>query len=180
MRPVSRAYYKLKYALEEFGISLKGKICADFGSNIGGFVQAILEEDPKRVYSVETSKRLLHFELKDDSRVVFMGGTNAIGVKLPEKCDFISIDVGWTPQKIILENAIKNLKSDGIIISLIKPFYELNKTSPNEKEIKEVLNSVSDFAKKRFNEIKIIESPIKGQRKGNKEYLMFLRGLKQN
>ena len=69
MQPVSRAYEKLKFALEKFEIDLEDKTCADFGSSTGGFVQAILEKNPKKVYSIETSKNRLHFNLKEDKRI---------------------------------------------------------------------------------------------------------------
>jgi len=127
MQPVSRAYEKLKFALEKFEIDLEDKTCADFGSSTGGFVQAILEKNPKKVYSIETSKNRLHFNLKEDKRIVVLDNTNAVHVELPEKMDFISIDVGWTPQKKILPNAIKNLKPDGKIISLINRTMNLEK-----------------------------------------------------
>jgi len=171
--PVSRAYEKLRYAIQEFKINLKDKVCADFGSNIGGFVQVILEGGCKKVYSVETSKNRLHFVLKDDERVVVLDRTNALNVKLPEKVDFISVDVGWTPQKLVIPNAVKNLKSDGKIISLIKPHYELNKKEVSDEEVKEVLSRVRKEVSKYVKVLGVVESPIVGLRAGNKEYLML-------
>lgn len=175
MQPVSRAYTKLKFAIDKFKINLNNKICADFGSSTGGFVQIILEEKCKKVYSVETSKNRLHFVLKDDDRVIILDKTNAIYVKLPEKVDFISIDVGWTKQKLIIPNAIKNLKSDGIIISLIKPHYEEGISKVKEENLEKILNRVKSEIKNYVNVLKIIESPIKGLRKKNKEFLMLCK-----
>ena len=37
MKYVSRGGYKLEKAVEEFGISLEGKICMDIGASTGGF-----------------------------------------------------------------------------------------------------------------------------------------------
>ena len=60
MKPVSRAHEKLKFALEKFKIDISENICADFGSSTGGFVQVLLENGCKKVYSIETSKNRLH------------------------------------------------------------------------------------------------------------------------
>ena len=165
MQPVSRAYEKLKFALEKFNLDLTNKICADFGSSTGGFVQALTETKCKKIYSIETSKNRLHFVLKDDPRVIVLDNTNAVHVSLPEKMDFISIDVGWTKQKLIIPNAVKNLKQNGKIISLIKPHYEAGKNQVLEQVKKEI----KDYIKI----IKIIESPITGKKAKNKEFLML-------
>jgi len=100
MQPVSRAYEKLKFAIEKFGMDVSGKVCADFGSSTGGFVQVLLEKSCKKVYSIETSKNRLHFVLKNDERVVTLDKTNAVHVQLPEKVDVITIDVGWTASEV--------------------------------------------------------------------------------
>jgi len=172
MQPVSRAYWKLKFALERFGIELGDKICADFGSSTGGFVQAILEGGCKKVYSVETSKNRLHFALKDDKRVTVLDNKNAIHVELPEKVDFISIDVGWTKQKLVIPNAVKNLKNEGVIISLIKPHYEENR-SIEDQDLERILENVKSEIKDSVKVLDIVESPIRGLRKNNREFLML-------
>ena len=176
MQPVSRAYEKLKHGLDYWKLDLAGKVCADFGSSTGGFVQVLTETDCSKVYSVETSKNRLHFVLKDDERVVVMDKTNAVHVELPEKCDFISIDVGWTKQSLIIPNAVNNLKKSGKIISLIKPHYELGKKDVGEKELEEVLVEVKKEIEKFVKVVEVIESPVVGKRGGNKEFLMLAEG----
>jgi 23S rRNA (cytidine1920-2'-O)/16S rRNA (cytidine1409-2'-O)-methyltransferase len=179
MTPVSRAYEKLKFALEKFKLDLTDKICADFGSSTGGFVQALTETKCKKIYSIETSKNRLHFVLKDDERVVVMDKTNAVHVELKEKMDFISIDVGWTKQKLIIPNAVKNLKSNGKIISLIKPHYEVGRSleGASDEELKKVIEQVKKEIKDYVKVIKIIESPIVGKKAKNKEFLMLCEKL---
>jgi len=175
MQPVSRAYEKLKFALEKFKLDLTDRVCADFGSSTGGFVQALTETKCKKIYSIETSKNRLHFVLKDDSRVIVLDQTNAVHVELPEKMDFISIDVGWTKQKLIIPNAIKNLKTNGKIISLIKPHYEAGQNLENatNEELQKVIEQVKKEIKNYVKIIKIIESPIVGKKAKNKEFLML-------
>lgn len=173
MKPVSRGHEKLKFALEKFDICIKDKICADFGSSTGGFVQAILEDGCKKAYSIETSKNRLHFVLKDDKRVIVLDQTNALHIKLPEKADFISIDVGWTKQKLIIPNAVKNLKDNGIIISLVKPHYEFGKGKIREENLEEILDKVKEEIKEYVKVIDIIESPIVGVKGKNKEFFIL-------
>ena len=175
MQPVSRAHAKLTHAIKEFNLNLKNKTCADFGSSTGGFVQAILEQNPKIIYSVETSKNRLHFVLKDDPRVTILDQQNAVHIELPEKCDFISIDVGWTKQSLIIPNAIKNLKDNGQIVTLVKPHYEAGHSlaDASDKEIQEVLEQVRKEIKPFVKIVKETESPIRGLKAGNREFLFL-------
>jgi 23S rRNA (cytidine1920-2'-O)/16S rRNA (cytidine1409-2'-O)-methyltransferase len=182
MQPVSRAKEKLDYAIKEFNLNLKNKVCADFGSSTGGFVQATLEQNPKTIYSVETSKNRLHFVLKDSPKVIVLDQTNAVHVTLPEKVDFISIDVGWTKQSLIIPNAIKNLKDNGIILTLVKPHYEAGKSLADASD-KEIETTLEKVRKEIFPYIKITketESPIRGLKAGNREFLWLCEKKNKN
>lgn len=177
---VSRAGEKLEFALKQFRISIQDKICADFGSSTGGFVDCLLQNGAKKVYSIDTAYGELAWKLRNDSRVVVMERTNAMYVTLPEKVDFISIDVGWTKQKAILPNVFANLKDDGVIISLIKPHYEANpkylrKGKLEAEKVEEVVGVVKEDIKKVGGKIvDIVESPIVGEKGKNKEYLALI------
>src|SRR3989344_155077 len=108
MSYVSRAGEKLEYALKTFDIRVKDLVCADFGSNTGGFVDCLLNFGAKKVYSVETGKGVLDWKLRQDPRVIVMEKTNAMHVELEEKVDFISIDTSWTRLEKVIPNALKN------------------------------------------------------------------------
>ncbi|MFH0911973.1 MAG: hypothetical protein V1918_10775 [Planctomycetota bacterium] len=56
-----------------------------------------------------------------------MERTNALHLELPEKTDFVSSDVGWTRQALILPKAVSLLKPGGSVLSLVKPQYEAEK-----------------------------------------------------
>src|SRR5438552_12787227 len=99
MEFVSRAGQKLHHALTTFSISPRGMICADFGSNTGGFTDCLLQLGAKKVYAIDTGYGVLDYKLRKDSRVVVMERTNAMHVKLSEPIDLITIDVAWTKQK---------------------------------------------------------------------------------
>ena len=178
---VSRAGEKLQFALENLNISVKDKICADFGSSTGGFTDCLTQNGARIVYSIDTSYGELAWKLRNDSKVVVMERTNAMHVKLPEKMDLITIDVGWTKQKNIIPNALKNLKRNGVIISLIKPHYEADKRFIRKgKLVNDNLQEVLDIV---FKDIRgaggninnVIESPVLGSRAKNREYLVSIK-----
>ena len=123
-RYVGRGGEKLKYAIDRLGLHVSGATAADFGCNIGGFTDCLLQEGTRRVYSVDTGYGALDWNLRNDERVVVMERTNAMHVKLPEPMDIVTIDVAWTRQHNILPNALRQLGTDGVILSLLKPQYE--------------------------------------------------------
>ncbi|PIU03253.1 TlyA family rRNA (cytidine-2'-O)-methyltransferase [Candidatus Shapirobacteria bacterium CG08_land_8_20_14_0_20_39_18] len=182
---VGRAGKKLEFALNQFSINCQNKICADFGSSIGGFVDCLLQHGAKRVYSVETGYGVLDWNLRNDSRVVVMERINAMHVVLPEKMDLITIDVSWTKQKNIIPNALNNLKPQGLIVCLIKPHYEaekklLRKGFLPEVEIGKVLDRVfQEITLLGLQKIGLVESPILGDKGGNKEFLVYLERITQ-
>ncbi len=178
MKYASRAGEKLEHALNYFHININGLTCADFGSSTGGFVDCLLQAGAEKVYAVETGYGVLDWKLRNDPRVVVMERTNAMHVVLPEKADFISVDVSWTKQKNILPSAFKNLKVGGKIVSLIKPHYEAGKGKINKEEIEELLRVVKTDIQNVGGKIeKLIESPVVGEKGKNKEYLaLIVRG----
>lgn len=178
---VSRAGFKLQYALDEFKLDISNLICADFGSSTGGFVDCILQNGAAKVYSIDTSYGELDWNLRNDKRVEVLERTNAMHVILPESMDLITIDVAWTKQEKVLPNAINNLKSKGLIISLIKPHYEadkklLQKGKLPEDEVDEVISEVeTKISKLGLKVVNKTKSPIVGKRAENVEWLYLLQ-----
>lgn len=176
---VSRAGEKLQFTLEQFGMDVRGKICADFGSSTGGFVDVLLQGGASKVYAVEVGYGTVDWKLRNDPRVIVMERTNAMHVELPEKVDLITIDCGWTKQEKILPNAKANLKEDGTIISLIKPHYEAPEFVKRGKLMEEKLVGVIENTKKKIEDLgftiqNIVESPIVGEKGENREFLAYL------
>lgn len=180
----SRAGEKLDFALAHFKIDVHDLVCADLGSDRGGFVDCLLRRGAKKVYAVERGYGLLDWKLRNDPRVVVLERTNALHVKLPELVDFISIDVGWTPQKLIIPQALILLKPAGQIVSLLKPQYEVAKKFLREgKVLTEKVPEVIDSVKKSLKALShcelvgLIESPLVGKSGGNTEYLLHLEKI---
>jgi len=132
---VSRGGRKLDAALEAFGLDVRGWVCADFGCNVGGFTDCLLQRRAGRVYAVDTGYGELAWRLRRDDRVVVMERTNALHCPAPEPVDLVVADMAWTPQSRIVPAAARWLKRDangapaGRILSLLKPHYELAKMS---------------------------------------------------
>ena len=75
---VSRAGLKLEHALDEFDIDISGLVCADFGCNVGGFTDCLLQRGAKLVYAIDTGYGTLDWKLRSDDRVITMERTNAL------------------------------------------------------------------------------------------------------
>ena len=163
-----------------FGIDVAGLVCADLGSNTGGFVDCVLQRGAVKVYAIDTGYGALEWKLRKDPRVVVMERTNAMHVVLPERVGFVSIDVAWTRQKHILPAALKLLAPGGVAVSLIKPHYEaqgpmLKAGILREEHLPAVLDAVrQDIQAAGFELLGLTDSPILGA-KGNRELLAWLK-----
>jgi 23S rRNA (cytidine1920-2'-O)/16S rRNA (cytidine1409-2'-O)-methyltransferase len=177
---VSRAGKKLEHALASFGIDVRGFVCADLGSNVGGFVDCLLQRGAAKVYAIDTGYGTLEWKLRKDPRVVVMERTNAMHATPPELVDFVSIDVAWTKQRHILPAARRMLKEGAPVVTLIKPHYEaeaemLRGGVLREEYLNEVVEDVKEHIEESgFELVGVVESPIKGA-KGNVELLGWLR-----
>ena len=176
----SRAGLKLDHALNAFGIDVTGQVCADLGSNVGGFVDCLLERGAAKVYAVEKGYGVLEYRLRKDPRVVVMERTNAMHVSLPERVALVTIDVAWTRQKNILPAARKIVQDDGRIVTLIKPHYEADQSQLKKgilpaEQVDAVVRIVEEeIAKSGFIVESLTRSPIEGSG-GNVEVLAMLR-----
>src|SRR4051812_619478 len=177
---VSRAGEKLDHALNAFALDVTGFTCADLGSNVGGFVDCLLQRGAANVYAVETGYGVVDWKLRKDPRVIVMERTNAMHVTLPELVALVTIDVAWTKQRYILPAARRLIADDGIVVTLVKPHYEaapalLQKGILPSERVDEVVSSVRQgVAASGFEWVSDVLSPIKGA-KGNTEVLALLR-----
>jgi len=177
---VSRGGIKLAAALDAFGVDPAGRVCADLGCHVGGFTDVLLRRGAARVYAVDTGYGVLDYRLRRDARVRVLERTNALHVRLPEPCDLVTIDVGWTPQRHVLPAAARLLRPGGRLISLVKPHYEAGPhrlrdgVLPDEL-IEPVLEQVQATACSAGLEVlACADSPIRGHA-GNREIFLLLR-----
>ena len=176
---VSRGGQKLSWALDRFGIEPSPFVCADLGANVGGFTHCLLSRGAKKVYAVDTGYGVLDWRLRRDERVVVMERTNALHVTLPQPCDLVVIDLGWTPQRLSLPKAREMINPDGKIISLVKPQYEAPKEWVKSgrlqaEQAQTVINSLlAEIPKWQLRVLDWAGSPLPG-RAGNREYFLLL------
>jgi len=125
VRFVSRAGFKLQHALEIFGVPVEGIDCADFGCNAGGFTDCLLQRGARRVTAIDTGYGMLDWRLRNDSRVDVQERTNALHAPPPSGgVDLVVMDLAWTCQRHSVPVALRWLRPNGRIITLIKPHYE--------------------------------------------------------
>ncbi|MEW6252189.1 MAG: SAM-dependent methyltransferase [Planctomycetota bacterium] len=178
-RYVSRAGQKLEAALRGFRLVVSGWICTDFGSHTGGFVDCLLQHGAARVHAVDPGYGILDYRLRRDPRVVVHERTNALRFVPPEPCDLVTIDVGWTPQRLILPAVRRALKPGGRVVSLVKPQYEAAAGALRGGVVlSEHLESVlmqcrREVAALGWQITSEIESPVRGHG-GNIEFLWLL------
>ena len=178
---VSRAGQKLAFALDHFGIDPAGKVCADLGCHVGGFTHCLLQRGAARVYAVDTGHNILDWNLRNDSRVVVTERTNALHVQLPELVDLATIDVGWTPQRLILPKALELLKADGKAVSLLKPHYEATDKERIRGKVRDELVEVvverilAELRAMNMPIAGVVESPLVGGKGGNREFLLLAK-----
>ncbi|MBN8645912.1 MAG: TlyA family rRNA (cytidine-2'-O)-methyltransferase [Planctomycetes bacterium] len=135
---VSRAGQKLAHALEAFGVDPGGMVCADFGCNVGGFTDCLLQRGAARVFALDTGYGILDWTLRKDPRVVVMERTNAMHAPRPEGVEIglVAIDMAWTPQRLAVPAALRWLSASAAarIVTLVKPHYESSSTGGRPKE----------------------------------------------
>lgn len=176
---VSRGGLKLAAALDAFGLAPAGWVCADFGCNVGGFADCLMQRGAERVYAIDTGYGVLDYRLRRDSRVVVMERTNALHAPLPESVDLVVIDVAWTQQRYIVPAAAACLRPGGRIVTLVKPHYEVARERLRDGVLdpavaKEVLDAtLADLAVRGVVVRGQTDSPILGQA-GNREFLVLI------
>lgn len=178
-RFASRGGLKLAAALDAFRIDPSGLTCADLGSSTGGFVDCLLQRGAARVYAVERGYGVLDYRLRRDPRVVVLERTNALTLTLPEAVSLVTIDTGWTRQRLILPAAVRLLWTGGRIVTLVKPHYESDPGDLHRGRLPD------DRGQTRLSELRAaipalglrllaeIPSPIRGHG-GNQEWLWHL------
>ena len=185
LKYVSRGGLKLEKAMQTWKFPLEGKTCMDVGASTGGFTDCMLQNGASRVYSVDVGHGQLDWKLRNDERVVCMEQTNFRYLKpedVPEKLDFVSVDVSFISLTKILIPARNLLKVGGEMVCLIKPQFEAGREKVGKNGVvrelsthREVIEKVIDFADLTgFSVMGLEYSPIKGP-EGNIEYLVYLK-----
>ena len=184
LKYVSRGGLKLEKAMNNFGVTLEGKVCMDVGASTGGFTDCMLQNGAVKVYSVDVGHGQLAWKLRNDERVVCMEKTN-IRYVTPDDIDdvieFASIDVSFISLTKVLPAVRELMTPGGEIVCLIKPQFEAGREKVGKKGVVrelsthiEVVQMIVDYARANgFRTLHLSYSPIKGP-EGNIEYLLHI------
>ena len=184
LKYVSRGGLKLEKALNQFGLSVEGKITIDIGASTGGFTDVMLQNGASQVFSVDVGTNQLAWKLRNDPRVVSMEQFN---FRYAEPDDFeatpscASIDVSFISLDLILPALHRILAENGQVVALVKPQFEAGREQIGKNGIIKdpkihlaVLEKVAAFAGTHgFAVMGVDYSPIQGGH-GNIEFLMYL------
>ena len=181
---VSRGGLKLAKALDDFGLSVEGKLALDAGASTGGFTDCLLQHGACRVWAVDVGYGQLDWQLRNDERVVVMERTN-IRYVMPEQIgtplDMAVMDLSFISLKLVLPPIAALLANGGQAICLVKPQFEAGRDKVGKKGVvrdpavhAEVLHGfAADAARAGYGVKAFTFSPIRGP-EGNIEYLAHL------
>lgn len=178
---VSRGGLKLAKALDAFGVSVTGLVCADVGASTGGFTDVLLQRGARRVYAIDVGTDQLHEKLRRDGRVTSMEHVNARALNrsmFPEPPSLAVMDVSFISIRLILPALFETLGAEGRVISLVKPQFEAGRQDVGKRGVvakpevhRRVLSEIVDFAPTLGWRVRALEySPIAGG-DGNLEFL---------
>lgn len=180
---VSRAGFKLEYALDYFGVDVHGLIVLDAGLSTGGFTDCLLQRGAKKVYGIDVGYGQVHEKIRHDKRVIILERTNLRDIRdLGEKVDLVTLDLSFISLLKVMGAVTAVLKDYGQLITLIKPQFEACKEDVgrggiikdahiHKKVIKLVTDGIQDYG---FILMGVVESPILGAA-GNKEFLAYFK-----
>jgi 23S rRNA (cytidine1920-2'-O)/16S rRNA (cytidine1409-2'-O)-methyltransferase len=125
----SRGGLKLEGALEDFGISPAGRLCADLGSSTGGFTDCLLQRGVLRVYAVDVTIDQLAWKLQQDPRVVQIkrNARELSSIDIPELVDLVVVDVSFISAVHVLAPAAAVARPGADILIMVKPQFELRR-----------------------------------------------------
>jgi 23S rRNA (cytidine1920-2'-O)/16S rRNA (cytidine1409-2'-O)-methyltransferase len=182
----SRGGYKLEAALQNFRVSVAGKVVLDAGAASGGFTDCLLQHGVALVYAVDVGFGQLRGSLAADPRVKNLERTNIGDLRredLVPPIDLCIVDLSY----LSLTKAIPILRAlfekPCAMICLIKPLFE-GVVQERKNSLKEFANALDRlFEASRMHGLAIsdlIVSPIRGSR-GTIEFLgLFTDSIRES
>ena len=127
---VSRGGLKLRGALDEFGIDVRGAVCIDVGASTGGFTDCLLQAGAARVYAIDVGYGQLAWKLSQDERVVVMDRQNIRKLEphqIPEPIDLAVADCSFISLTKVLPHLPPLLRTGAELVVLVKPQFEVGR-----------------------------------------------------
>ena len=180
---VSRGGVKLNKAILEFSLDCNSVVALDIGASTGGFTDVLLVNGASKIYAVDVGYGQLDWKLRQDERVIVKEKTNARYLTdeiIKDPLDALVCDASFISLKKVLPSGLRLLKSNGWLVALIKPQFEVGKGLVGKGGVvrdstlhETVVNDIKKWIEfeTKMNVLGVIESPILGP-SGNKEFLI--------
>ena len=181
-RYVSRGGHKLRGALDAFAFDPANLNCIDIGCSTGGFTDCLLQAGAASVAAVDVGYGDFAWKLRQDPRVTLFERTNirtAAPADLGAPFDLIVADLSFIGLAGLAPVFAALAKPGTTFIGLVKPQFEsrhdetdcgvVRDESVRARTIEEVQQALIANG---FTCEGVVESPIKGKRSGNVEYLV--------
>lgn len=181
-RYVSRGGLKLERGLDALGVAVQGRRCLDVGASTGGFTDCLLRRGATRVIALDVGYGQLDWGLRNDPRVEVLERMNARELRptdIPYAPQLATVDVSFISLDKVLPVLARCLASDGEIVALVKPQFELGKgrvrggVVRNASERREALRRAADAARAIGLRVKGFASSGLPGPKGNLETFMW-------
>lgn len=192
---VSRAGHKLAGALEQFDISVAGKLCLDVGASTGGFTDVLLRKGAKQVIALDVGHDQLEPSLRENRLVINLEDFNARELSLEllsrrsglnldsSSIGVVVADLSFISLTLVLQQ-LKTVAPQAQMVLLIKPQFEVGKTSLDASGIVNDYRLRAAAIRQVIDEAKnvglglhgLIRSALPGTH-GNQEYLVWLNSV---
>lgn len=180
---VSVGGLKLAKAIHDFKLDFRQKRVLDIGASTGGFTDCALQFGAHQVFAVDVGSAQLHPSLQGKIEVISIENQNLKTLTLSqledEKVDIAVMDVSFTSQIPLFPYLSHFLKKEGVLVSLIKPQFELAQHRrfrggivKDDKIHQQIIRRVTDAALEHHLILQqISESPAQDGK--NKEFLAW-------
>lgn len=177
---VSRAGYKLEYALNHFNINVKDKIALDSGISTGGFSDCLIQHGTKKIYGIDVGTNQLHNSLRNNPKIVLFENTNLRYFNfslIKDEIDIVTLDLSFISVLKVINIIYNILKESGQLIILVKPQFEFLELPKDDKIIYEDIknNFLPKIENCGFKLLGFVESII--EVKNNKEFLAYFKKI---
>jgi 23S rRNA (cytidine1920-2'-O)/16S rRNA (cytidine1409-2'-O)-methyltransferase len=181
---VSRGGVKLAFAIDHFGIELRGAVALDIGASTGGFTDVLLARGAARVHAVDVGRAQLAWKLRQDERVIVREGVNARYLSradIAEPIDLITCDASFIGLATVLPAPLALAAERAGLVALVKPQFEAGPGEVGKGGVvrdPEVHRAVCERvaawlgAQPGWAVVGTVESPIQGPA-GNREFLLY-------
>src|SRR5690606_28692645 len=125
-RFVSRGGLKLEGALNRVSLDVQSFDVLDVGISTGGFTDCLLQREVKSVLGVDVGTRQIHPSLRGQKRLQVLENTHIKDFRTTKKFDLVVVDVSFISLKHVLPHLPSYIKSEGYLLALVKPQFELS------------------------------------------------------